>query len=555
MTDRGGATAKDRCAMTKMDEATKKILDEKRAALEQYKRDMQDLLPRVAQARRDYFRDRNEAALNAMQSLEERAQELHATLGPVLSELQAAIGLSDEDVEALEREDLRVGDAEPRLRRDDLAVEKIASTGSLEASLESSLDRLLASIGPRQLKLIEGMPPPRLTDLAAGAPLSLVRGIRPESEHPRIHRFAQSIVLAQDLRNEHPLYDHFAGAMAVTQLARLSERLPLLNEMPGARKRIRSLWKGASSEVDSTVFELLVGAALAEAGRLPEFVDPVKAGGKSPDLLCRDPYPLVVECKRKRPLSDYEISEERVMRGIFRQVEAAARGAGMWGTFVLVLNVEAELVPAADIIAALMQQRYAAGRVVIYAWGKVTYVESSARVRLPRRTRMYSPNLLQAVFDWNSDIADFDGIICHVANAQEPVVDSVERPVGLIWSNLSERALQKRSWGPMSTINDALEQIPSGDFGIVYVAYQEGARAQMADQRLSDLSGWLKDMSHRDDIRVPVCKVVRLYPRTLNDGGADLIESTVDFVAESSDLVLPTILPSAVFTHRAERPG
>lgn len=538
-----------------MDEATKKLFEEKITALDQHMRDIQDLLPRVAQARRDYSRDRSKAALTAMQTLEERAQELVATVVSMLSELQAAIGLSDEQVALLDSEDLRVGDAEPRLRRNDLAVDKIASTGSLEASLESSLDRLLASIGPRQLKLIEGMPPPRLTDLAAGAPLSLVRGIRPESESPRVHRFAQSILLAQDFRNEHPLYDHFAGAMAIAQLARLSERLPLLSEIPGACKRIRSLWKGASAEVDSTVFELLVGAALSEAGRLPEFVDPAKAGGKSPDLLCRNPYPMVVECKRKKPLSDYEIAEERVMRGMFHQVDAAARSSGMWGTFVLVLTVEAKLVPAADVIEALMLQRYAAGRVVTYAWGKVTYVESSARVPLPRKTRMYSPNLLQTVFDWNSDIADFDGIICRVANAQETVVDGAERPVGLIWSNLSERALQKRSWGPMSTINDALKQIPSGDFGIVYVAYQEGARAQMADQRLSELSGWLKEMSHRDDIRVPVCKVVRLYPRALDDGRADLIESTVDFVAEFSDKVLATILPSAVFTHRAERLG
>jgi hypothetical protein len=120
--------------------------------------------------------------------------------------------------------------------------------------------------------------------------------------------------------------------------------------------------------------------------------------------------------------------------------------------------------------------------------------------------------------------------------------------MALLWTNVSEQAQKKRSWGPMSVLREAVEQVPAGDFGAVYVAYQDGAREEMADRRTDGFSDWLKGFGHKADIRVPFCKLVRLYPRALNEGGPDLIESTMTFKAEFCDEVLPTLFPSRVFT-------
>jgi hypothetical protein len=518
-----------------------------RAQADEVQVELQRLIPLVAEARRAYFKSRTQRSRDELSAIEQRAADLGGRLTDIVGRMRATLEVSDEELEALEREG-RPGDPVSRVRRDQLTVDKVDSTASIETALGSSFEKLLAMVGPHRLKHYAALPPPSLMDSTGDAPLSLVRGVRPESEHPQIHRFAQAILVARDFLEQNPRYDHFAGALLVPQIARLSERLELLHDIPGAEKRLKSLWRRTSAEVDSTIFELLVGAGCASHGRSVEFLD---AGStKTPDLMCHDPYPIAIECKRKRVLATYEIDEEKCMRALFSRLEVAARGAGMWGRFVLELSVEAQHAPLDEIVASLMMQRYSGGRgnFIEFGWGKVVYLEAPARIRLPRPTRLYSPNMLQAAFDWDSDLAEFDGLICRVANALEPVVDSAERAVALLWSNVSAQALKKRSWGPMSAVTEALDQIPTGDFGIVYVAYQEGAREEMADSRTFGFADWLKEIRHREEIRVPVCKLVRLYPRALGDGAPDLIESTVQFLADYSDTVLPTLFPSTVFT-------
>ncbi len=510
--------------------------------------ELKRLTPRVAAARRAYFgQGRSEAARVELQAIEQRGTELHAQLADIAKQLQDAIGLSDADAEALERR-VRPGDQMERVHRGQLTADKIEPSASVPKLLEASFDKLLALVDPRQLKAYEALPAHRLIDPDHDVPLSLVRGIRPESESPRIHRFAQALHVTRDFVSEHLLYDHFAGALLVPQMARLSDRLPLLDGVPGASKRLRSLWRGSSHEVDPTLFELFVAAGCAAMGRSVEFVDATQA--KSPDLMCHDPYPMVIECKRKRSLSDYEITEEQCMRGIFLRLEAAARSAGMWGIFSVELTVEASTVPPDELVTCLIRQRYAGGygKRVTYDWGTVAWTEMPRTNPLPRTSRLYSPAMLQAAFGWNSDLAEFDGLICRISNSREPTLDSVDEAVALLWTNVSAQAVKKRSWGPTGAVNEALAQVPAGDFGIVYIAVQEGAREEMADSRTFGFAERLREMSHRNDIRVPLCKLVRLYPRALGEGAPDLIESTVNFVADYGDDVLPTLFPSAVFT-------
>lgn len=197
-----------------------------------------------------------------------------------------------------------------------------------------------------------------------------------------------------------------------------------------------------------------------------------------------------------------------------------------------------------------MHEKYAGGtdKPTTYGWGSVAYLERPARIDLPATTRLYSPEMLSYVFDWDTDLSSHDGLICRVSNVQEAAIDVATHPVALFWSNTSEVAVKRRSFTPLSLYSEALEQIPAGDFGIIYIAYQDGARADIANARMAAFMESLKESEHRSSIRVPLVNLVRLYPRALGQGGPDLIESTMNFVANYGDDVLPSRFPSRVFT-------
>jgi hypothetical protein len=300
----------------------------------------------------------------------------------------------------------------------------------------------------------------RLSEIVTGQPLSLVKGLRRQSEFPEIHRFQQALRVAADYVNEHPAYDHFAAALLVPQLTHLGSKLPVLSTVRGVAERIEALWKGPGPGSDAVVYELVVAAACAERGRNIEFMKPTS--DKSPDLRCHDPYPLVIECKRKRVLSDYEIAEEAVMNRLFRILDDGARSKGLCGRFTLDLAVEAETVPIGDVVASLLRQRFAAHpeRSITYAWGSVSYQELPRRLILPGQTRAYSPNMLSFAFGWNSDLPNWDGLICRVECAGAAWIDEVEQPVALLWSNKSQQAVKKRSWSPIDAFGEATSQIP-----------------------------------------------------------------------------------------------
>jgi hypothetical protein len=259
-----------------------------------------------------------------------------------------------------------------------------------------------------------------------------------------------------DYIEEHPAYDHFAGALLVPQLASLGSIIAVLRQVPGVAERLSALWRGPSSGSDAVAYELLVAAACAVRGRQIEFITPTAE--KSPDLRCHDPYPLVIECKRKRALSDYELTEEEAMCKLFRVLEYRARDKGVWGCFQLSLSIEASMVSIDDIVATLLRQRLAAHpeRPLEYPWGTVSYREAPRRLPLTSKTRAYSPNMLSFVFGWDSDVPTWDGLICRTELAGPTMINEVDRPVGLLWSNKSENAIARRSWSPSNMLGGAM---------------------------------------------------------------------------------------------------
>ena len=82
------------------------------------------------------------------------------------------------------------------------------------------------------------------------------------------------------------------------------------------------------------------------------------------------------------------------------------------------------------------------------------------------------------------------------------------------------------------------------------MAYQEGTRAQIADLRTENFLDRIREFSHPASIRIPIAFLTRLYPRALNHGNPDLIESGVRL---GSDYGAPSLFkdfPTRVFGGR-----
>jgi hypothetical protein len=304
-----------------------------------------------------------------------------------------------------------------------------------------------------------------------------------------------------------------------------------------------------SQQVDATIFELLTAAACVEMGRSVEFLTATHQ--KSPDIRCHDPYPMVIECKRQEPISKYEAVEDDVMRKVFHALRTAARRHGLFGTFHLELIVEADKLDINDVVARLISHRLLPNpsRKLTYAWGTVAYFPSLQRVWLPEPTRIYSPNMLSRLFGWTSDLPIWDGICCSIDARGEPIIDEARQPLALLWKNDAENALKKRSKAPTNLFGKASMQIPPGEFGAIYVSYVEGGRAEIANMRQEAFAQRLKSFDHSGKIRIPIAVLVRLYPRSLEHGQPDLIESNVRYLSGLyGDAELFDLFPTTIYT-------
>ena len=86
---------------------------------------------------------------------------------------------------------------------------------------------------------------------------------------------------------------------------------------------------------------------------------------------------------------------------------------------------------------------------------------------------------------------------CSVDTSGEAVIDKVRQPIALIWKNVSPNALRKRTWAPVNLFSKASLQVPQGEFGIIYVSYNEGTRAEAADMRVEAFNERIRNSSTR----------------------------------------------------------
>jgi len=239
------------------------------------------------------------------------------------------------------------------------------------------------------------------------------------------------------------------------------------------------------------------------------------------------------------------------MRDLFLRLRGKADRRGLHGRFSLRLDVEASVLDREEVVACLVSQRLAPHpeRELTYPWGRTAFVELPRRLDLQGPTRLYSPRMLEDVFGWRSDLPAWDGLCCWIDNAQALTMSDVRRPVGLIWDNTSASAMKRRTWAPTSLFGAATNQIPPGEFGIVYITYLEGAREDVADLRVNAFLERIKAWEHAGNIHIPIALLSRLYARPLNHGQPDLIESTIRLCSEAyGHPVLFEQFPTTIFT-------
>jgi hypothetical protein len=370
----------------------------------------------------------------------------------------------------------------------------------------------------------------------------------------RPQRLAQMLLLSEDLlKGRHDL-DIFEAPMLVSEVAGLGASLAEISQLgPEATKKLQSLPTEIDREVISIVFELLVGAACVRHGHSIEML-PASNKKKTPDFRVHGlPVPMVVECKRRLGLNAYA---EKEARHVERLYNAAQTLIDRYHPLVQVtFSQEVSEVPAEEFLAALtpLCESLEDDVEAESSWGTI-------RVRrLPNicefsGTRVFSPYFLETVFDWNHVESDWDGLLCQISPTNAAWINKVSWPRGMKWKCNADASLLKKARGLTSLWAEAVQQIPAGEMGCVYIAYTEGMRSELADTRTKHLldSVQTKALYHRASVRVPLTVINRLYPQALGNGGVELIESVIPMTLDGYDFMVGD-WPGRVFTVTGSR--
>jgi hypothetical protein len=484
-----------------------------------------------------------------VRSIIEELHRLQTEYRRGLRRLQRSVGVSQAEMAEVERAYL----AERLPRGNDYWLEQVHQvrpTEDLDAQAAVGLEQLLRLVDPSWLDE-EARKTYRLGRSYLTEPLHAMNGVRVglAQATPGPQRFARMLLVCQDHLNKEPTLDFFSAAMFVPEVAALGNNLAEINALgKEATRKLHLLPTMTDDMVTSTIYELLVGAACLRRGLNVEMVTENRAQ-KVPDYRITGigAIPGAIECKRRLGLTHYELQEARHVEALYAEARPHLRKRGIHS------SVEASFaVPVASVLAtefcddvlsiARHDQDIAVKRT---RWGTLTARRLPFWEAVPE-TRLYSPDFLREVFDWDPAQMDWDGLLCEVEPPNRIIVSSYVSPLCLKWKSESEEALTKRSRGITSLWADAVKQIPDGELGFIYIAYPEGARAVVADARTRHILGAMQKSWHRWSVRIPVTVISRLYARPVGGGCPDLIESALPGAAEGQEFWL-TKLPRLIF--------
>jgi hypothetical protein len=511
--------------------------------------EIEGLLPKFsALAKQVFVPNPSDSDQAEFKTITTRFLELNSTMESLLKEADEVAAL-DPKLHVILKQQSRQTPREFRVLRRHLTDKYVASTAQIESILPDALDNVLAHVPKTWIAKESQKQDYRLSADFLNSTLSLVGGIRTRSEFCSAHRLAQAILVAKDFLESRPDYDFFSGSRLVPEICALGRALPTIvrSGKGNLTEHIRKLYRGPSTEVESRIYEFVVAASCIEKGREIEFLD-TSGSGKKPDFRVLDlnGIPTVIECKMRRPLTDYQIAEERRIQALFTSATNEFLSKSISGVFDIDFTVELDKVDTIKFTEALRRQPLAAGQVT-YDWGTIKFQELPYEIGF-RTTGLYTPVFLKQIFDWNSDLPDFDGIICRVDPVDNFVIGSVRRPLALRWKSTPEIAKLHKARTVLNLLNEALDQIPTGEMAIIYLAIWEGSRAEIADDRLEYINKEIEGATHRRGISAPLILVNRLFPRALNMGQPDLIENVLQFLAGYADPIFIDEFPSPVYT-------
>jgi hypothetical protein len=344
------------------------------------------------------------------------------------------------------------------------------------------------------------------------------------------------LLLARDHLAKRSDLDIFSAAALVPELVALGTRSHLVPELgTEANTKLARLAKLSPDETSSTIYELLVGTALVMKGRSVQMLKPDR-NSKTPDYRVSDiaGIPFVVECKRRTGLLQYERAEADAVNGLFAPMRAHLTRAAFAGIVDVEFSVDINEIGAADFEAGIGEAMKRG--IATPGWGTVTIRELPKVISIPE-TRLYSPDMLAHVFEWDFDSADWDGLIADIS-ATDCLVDEVAYPRCLRWRSCSSTALLKKARGITSFFGDAVQQVPAGEAGVLYIGYNE-AIAKCADARTRNTLDVIqrREWYHKAGRAVPLILVSRFIAAPRGVGVPDLIESCMILKEEGWDSI------------------
>jgi hypothetical protein len=184
--------------------------------------------------RTKFFKTRSELDKNELDRVEAEVGVMWDRSKVLLEEIHRE--LPKELLAELDAQDLLARDWESKLARNSLTESRVATTGILETHLPDALDEVI-KILPKDWFGSDISREVRLNKLFDGGEcLSLVKGLRPESEFNLVHRLRQAIIVTRDYANNDANYDHFAGATVVPQIVQLGSKLDSLGTRSGGTR-------------------------------------------------------------------------------------------------------------------------------------------------------------------------------------------------------------------------------------------------------------------------------------------------------------------------------
>ena len=123
---------------------------------------------------------------------------------------------------------------------------------------------------------------------------------------------------------------------------------------------------------------------------------------------------------------------------------------------------------------------------------------------------------------------EFDGLCAVAANDSYPEVERAELPFLLKWTSNSPAAQARKLQTIKNLWVEAVNQIPTGEAGLIYLAYEEGHRPSLADARTDAIRELTKNIYfERRAIYISLTVVSRLFLNVVHEGRPDFIESSI----------------------------